>query len=47
VSPVRLSCAQELKRRVVASANANFDFMVDEFMGAKMSEAREKSSRRI
>jgi hypothetical protein len=45
VSPVMLSCAQELKRRVVANANASFDFMVVEFIGAEMPLARGKSSR--
>ena len=39
-----LSCAQELMRRVVASANASFNFMVLEFIYAEMSEARGKSS---
>ena len=39
-----LSCAQELKRRVLANANASFVFMVLEFINAKMSEASGKSS---
>ncbi len=39
-----LSCAQELKRRVVASANASFAFMVFEFISAEMLVARGKSS---
>jgi hypothetical protein len=42
VSPVRLSCAQELKRSVVASANASFDFMVFDFIDGEMSVARGK-----
>ena len=39
-----LSCAQELKRREVANANASFDFMVFEFISAEMLVARGKSS---
>jgi hypothetical protein len=42
VSPVMLSCAQELKRRVVASANASLDFMVINFIDAGTPVARWK-----
>jgi len=32
---VMLSCAQELKRREVANANASFDFMVVEIISTR------------
>jgi hypothetical protein len=42
VSPVMLSCAQELKRMVADNAISSFDFMVINFIDAGMLVARWK-----